>query len=85
MKNAIRLVVLAVLGYVVYEAIEGYFRNRRRSGGPVSTVQASPRPMGRVPGAAMTGPGQGVVERTLDETGESTATRVGRGVVSRGG
>lgn len=90
MKNAIKLLVLAVIGYAAYEMIEGYLRHRKNVGGPagrgvapIRTSRAMPEPMGRVAGAAMTGTGEGVTERTLDQDGESTSTRVGRGVVSR--
>ena len=98
MKNAIKLIVLAVVGYAAYEAFDAFRRHRKTSDGPagalptgggsVGVVRArGPLPKhppmqvaGSVGGAAMTGGGTGVTQRTFDGSGESTATRVGRGV-----
>ncbi len=89
MSNALKVIVVSVLGYAAYEAIDGYFRHRRSSGGPAGApiptpkMRPIPEPMGSVGGAAMTGGGEGTTRRTLDQDGESTATRVGRGVVRK--
>ena len=88
MSNALKVIVVAVLGYAVYEAIDGYLRHRTASDAPAGTPSAAPRklrpipePLGHVHGAAITGGGEGVTARTA--TGGSE--RVGRGVVRRNG
>ena len=84
MSNALKVIVVAVLGYAVYEAIDGYLRHRTASDAPAGTprkLRPIPEPLGHVHGAAITGGGEGVTARTA--TGGSE--RVGRGVVRRNG
>jgi hypothetical protein len=83
MKKALSLLGIAVLAYVGFEAVAAYLRHRQRALTPAGTVR-EPRdiePLGTVPGAAMTGGGQGKpVSDGRDDT-LPDATRVGRGVV----
>ncbi len=78
MRNLLKLLSLALAGFIVYQLIRRYLAERAEYEGA-----APPRPMGRVQGAAMTAGGSGAVQRTLGADGSSASERVGRGVVRR--
>lgn len=80
MRNFLKLVALALAGYIIYELLSRYFAEREAA---AMTSVAPVRPLGHVPGAAITGGGAGQVQRTLGPDGSTTSERVGRGVVRR--
>ena len=87
----IKLAMLALFGYVVYEFFRGMLQDTRL-GNRMSDAwgrmmeedegvgQSSSRAFGG--GTNMTGPGEGAEEATLDRGGGSVRHKVGRGVVS---
>ena len=85
--KALKLLAVAVLGYVGYEAFQAYKRHRVTTEGPMSPnrydTQGQLHEALRPKGEPVTGGGGGSKVRTLNRDGESTSTVVGRGVVSR--
>ena len=78
---------MALAGFVVYELIRRWFLQQQAGPtfGGVGQVpgRTTLEPIGSVPGAAMTGGGEGAVQPTLGHDGSTVTERVGRGVVRR--
>ena len=93
LKSVLKLVVVALVGYIGYEVVNAFLRHRQLSGGPAGRGEMPVlipaarhyvgKPMGHVGGASMTGGGEGSVVQTSDDEGGPNSTRVGRGVVRR--
>jgi hypothetical protein len=78
MRNFLKLLAVAVVGFAIWELVRRFWLETEEMG-----RSQAPRPMGTVPGAAMTAGGTGAVQRTLNADGSTSSERVGRGVVRR--
>lgn len=76
-RKILQLIALALAGYIVFELFTRWRAEK-------SFPQAPLRPIGRTRGAALTGPGEGAVQRSTGPDGSNVSERVGRGVVRRG-
>jgi hypothetical protein len=93
MRNSLKILVLAVVGYATYELVTGYFRHRETVGGPAGRgeipVKAAPAKIDfdSPGGTRMTGGGKGrsvqydAGDATVPDDSAGTSTRVGRGVI----
>lgn len=77
-RKVLQLIALALAGYIVFELFTRWRADRAVGGKPVASI-------GRTGGAALTGPGEGAVQRSTGPDGSNVSERVGRGVVRRGG
>jgi hypothetical protein len=83
MFRVIKLALYAVMGYAIYELIQGLLSEPRRvrEAGSRHLERALNTPHGRM--QTLTGPGLGYREETLDPDGGMVPHQVGRGVIAR--
>jgi hypothetical protein len=75
----IRLALLALAGYAIYEFVQGLMRDARMGQTEFESGDSPRSPAGAI--GAMTGPGKGQRVRTEDISGTGVTHFVGRGVV----
>ena len=79
MRRVLQVLVIAIIGYAIYELIRRWTAQQEA----VMGARAAVEPLGHVRGAAITGGGEGAPQRTLGPDGSTVTERVGRGVVRR--
>lgn len=76
-RKVLHLMALALAGYIVFELFTRWRSEKSIGHEPIRSI-------GRTGGAALTGPGEGAVQRSTGSDGSNVSERVGRGVVRRG-